>query len=205
MIKLETHCHSLGGSHCATSPNEILVEDYVLAGYGGVVITNHLSVYSYAYHKGETHAEKTRFYFSLVENLRKQFMPFGVKVFSGVEVRIPDSADQGAQEYMIYGVTEKDIMDNKPLFYYSQEELFRFADKKGYFMYQVHPFRDGIKCGDPRFLHGAEKFNGHFHHYNHNDLAEEFCRKNNLIGMSGTEYHHEHQPITSGMYIPETV
>lgn len=122
-----------------------------------------------------------------------------------MEVRIPDSANEGAQEYMIYGVTEKDMTDNKPLFYYSQEELFRFADKKGYFMYQVHPFRDGIKCGDPRFLHGAEKFNGHFHHYNHNDLAEEFCRKNDLIGMSGTDYHHERQPITSGIYIPETI
>ena len=128
MIKLETHCHSLGGSTCAKSPNEILVEDYIRAGYGGVVITNHFSVYSYSYHKGEIQAEKVRFYFSLVENLREQFKPLGIKVFSGVEVRIPDSANEGAQEYMIYGVTAKDMTDNKPLFYYSQVELFRFAD-----------------------------------------------------------------------------
>ena len=66
MIKLETHCHSIGGSGCATSPNEILIEDYVKAGYGGVVITNHISRVSCAYHKGETHAQKVRFYYSLI-------------------------------------------------------------------------------------------------------------------------------------------
>lgn len=206
MIKLETHCHSAGGSGCATSPNEILVEDYVKAGYGGVVITNHISRGCYEYHKGGTHAEKVRFYYSLIENLRELFKPKGVKVFWGSEIRVvPENGSVYGEEYTVYGITEKDMFDNKPFFTFTQEELFRFAEKRGLFMYQTHPFRDGVICGNPLFLHGVESFNGHFHHYNHNELAKEFCVKNNLIGMSGTDYHHERQPITAGIYIPDDI
>lgn len=206
MIKLETHCHTSGGSGCATSPNEILVQDYIRAGYGGVVITNHISKGSYDYHKGETHAEKVRFYYSMIDTLRERFKPFGVKVFWGSEIRlVPENGSIFGEEFTVYGITERDMRDNKPFYTFTQEELFRFAEKRWLFMYQTHPFRDGVKSGNPRFMHGAESFNGHFHHDNHNDLAAEFCKKNRLIGLSGTDYHHEHQPITAGIYIPESV
>ena len=205
MIKLETHCHSLGGSPCATSPNGILIEDYVKMGYGGIVLTNHISRASYNCHHGETHAEKVRFFFSLIERLTEEFKPFNVKVFWGTEVSVVCDRNIGYQEFTVYGITEKDMTDNKPLFTLTQEELFRFAEKRGLFMYQTHPFRDGVICGDPQFMHGAEAFNGHFHHYNHNDLAQEFCLNNGLIGMSGSDYHHENQPITAGIYVPENI
>ena len=206
MIKLETHCHTLGGSGCATSPDEILIEDYLRAGYGGVVVTNHISQGCYEYHKGETYAEKVRFYYSLIENLTEKFKPYGVKVFWGSEIRVvPENGSVFGEEFTVYGITEKDMTDSKPFFTYTQEELFRFAEKRGLFMYQTHPFRDGVICGNPRFMHGAEKFNGHFHHNNHNDKAAKFCEEHGLIGMSGTDYHHEHQPISAGIYLPENI
>ena len=206
MIKLETHCHTFGGSVCAISPNEILIEDYLNAGYGGIVITNHISRSCYEYHKGETHAEKVRFYYSMIENLTEKFKPYNVKVFWGSEIRIvPENGSVIGEEFTVYGISEKDMLDNKPFYTFTQEELFRFAEKRGLFMYQTHPFRDGVICGNPRFLHGAEIFNGHYHHYNHNGLAKDFCVKNGLIGMSGTDYHQAHQPITGGIYVPENI
>lgn len=206
MMKLETHCHSLGGSSCATAANERLIADYTRADYGGVVITNHISKSSYEFLQGETHAKKIRYYYSLIEMLTEQFKPFNVKVFFGAEIRA--AAENGGahgEEFTVYGITEKDMFDNKPLYEFSQEELFRFAEKRGLFMYQTHPFREGVKCGNPRFMHGAEMFNGHFHHYNYNALAERFCADNNLIGLSGTDYHHDFQPITAGIYVPKRI
>lgn len=206
MIKLETHCHSLGGSPCATADNDTIVEKYVRAGYGGIVVTNHISRDIYNYHKGNTHAEKVRFYYSLIDGLRERLKPHGIKVFCGTEIRVvPENGSIYGEEFMVYGISEKDMTDNKPFFTFTQEELFRFADKKGLFMYQTHPFRDGVLCGDPHFMHGAERFNGHFHHYNHNDKAEEFCAKYGLIAMSGTDFHHEEQPLTAGIYIPDRI
>ena len=206
MIKLETHCHSLGGSGCATADDNTLIEKYVSAGYGGIVITNHFSRDNYDYLKGDTHAEKVRFYYSLIDTLRERLKPYGVKVFCGAEIRIvPENGSVHGEEFMVYGITERDMTDSKPFFTYTQEELFRFAEKKGLFMYQTHPFRDGVLCGNPRFMHGAERFNGHFHHYNHNAKAEEFCDKYGLIGMSGTDFHNEEQPLTAGIYIPDGI
>ena len=72
-------------------------------------------------------------------------------------------------------------------------------------MYQTHPFRQGVTVGDARFMHGAESFNGHFHHVNNNVPAKEFCINNNLIEMSGTDFHDPGQPVTAGIYIPEDI
>ena len=72
-------------------------------------------------------------------------------------------------------------------------------------MYQTHPFRDGVTVGNPEFMHGAEAFNGHFHHENHNEQAKEFCRVNGLLPLSGTDYHHDPQPVTAGIYAPDDI
>ncbi|MBQ9485339.1 MAG: PHP domain-containing protein [Clostridia bacterium] len=206
MIKLETHSHTLGGSPCAKASDEDFVKDFVNAGYGGVVITNHISECFYKYHKGETHAEKVRFYYSLVENMRERLAPYGIKVFCGSEIRVlPENGRPQGEEYTVYGIPERLMYDSKPFFTFTQEELFRFAEKHGLFMYQTHPFRFGVQVGDPRFMHGAEAFNGHFHHYNFNALAKDFCIKNGLIQMSGSDYHHAGQSLVSGIYIPENI
>jgi hypothetical protein len=72
-------------------------------------------------------------------------------------------------------------------------------------MYQTHPYREGIVLGNPKYMHGAESFNGHYHHKNNNDLAKKFCFENGLVGLSGTDYHYDIQPITAGIYIPENI
>ena len=72
-------------------------------------------------------------------------------------------------------------------------------------MYKSHPFRTGEVFDNPLNMHGAESFNGHFHHKNNNDIAEKLCEQNNLIKMSGTDYHHNGQPITAGIFIPKEI
>ena len=54
-------------------------------------------------------------------------------------------------------------------------------------------------------MHGAEAFNGHFHHVNDNPKAKEFCAVNGLKGLSGTDYHGKNQPLLGGIYIPDWV
>jgi len=206
MIKLETHCHTKGGSSCADAADDVLIRKYVDAGYGGVVITNHISRGSYAYHCGETHADKVRFYFSLIENMREKFAPHNVKVFCGAEVRtLPQNGAKYGEEFMLYGITERLMRDTAPLFTFSQEELFRFAEKHGLFMFQTHPYREGVCVMNPKFMHGVEVFNGHFHHVNNNALAEIFRSEHGLIGLSGTDFYHDDQPLTAGIYVPESV
>ena len=69
MIKLETHCHSKGGSGCAHAPAEVAIEAYKMAGYGGIVITNHIHPEPYREYRGGNHKEKMDFWFSLADKL----------------------------------------------------------------------------------------------------------------------------------------
>lgn len=200
MIKIETHCHSFGGSECAHATAETLVEEYRAAGYGGAVLTNHLgSRILRDYYRIDDYVKCIDRFFSLYDEFKRIGDKVGFKTFYGAEIR-----DALGTEYMFYGFDRKFLYDNK-LHLKEQKEMFRLADKRGVFMYQTHPFRVGVTVGEARYLHGAEAFNGHFHHDNNNAQAEKFCRDNSLIMMSGTDYHDAGQPIAGGMFIPDDV
>lgn len=201
MIKFEMHAHTKGGSPCGYADAKTIVEDFLSQGYGGIVITNHYDKFNYENtFIGQSHKEKIDYFFSLYQGVKDLGDKEKLKVFYGVEVR-----DSLGDEYMLYGFKPKFLYDNKPLFLYTQKELFQMAEKENLFMYQTHPFRNGVKCGDPDYMHGAEIFNGHFHHYNNNEKADEFFVGKNLIRMVGTDYHRPHQPLTTHMEIPENV
>lgn len=200
MIKLEMHCHTFNTSSCANTPNDIIISKYVEKGYGGIVVTNHFDYNSYInYMEGQTHEQKVESFFNAIEDFSNECKKANLKCFWGVEVKTNSGV-----EYLVIGLDKNSFL-KKPLFEYSQQELFSLAESQGAFMYQTHPFRQGVIAGDPKYLHGAESFNGHYHHINNNDKALEFCVKNHLIGLSGTDYHHPDQPVTAGIYIREDI
>ncbi|MDY6367882.1 MAG: hypothetical protein SPL13_05165 [Clostridia bacterium] len=204
MIKLETHCHSLGGSGCAKCEPDYIVEKYKKQGYGGIVLTNHYCKVCYDEYPGRTHKQKLDFYFSLYKNFQKSCERANLKSFLGAEVRAV-TQDFEYKEFMLYGFDEKLFYDNPPLFHLNQKQMFEFASDNGLFMYQTHPFRVGVNLGDYRYMHGAESFNGHINHVNHNALANDFCDTYKLVKMSGTDYHDPDQTITGGILIPDDI
>ena len=73
MIKIETHCHSLGGSSCGTCSVEEIIEFYKDAGYGGIVLTNHYSKYIVeGYYGSKSDKEGVDRFFSLYDELKKK-------------------------------------------------------------------------------------------------------------------------------------
>ena len=200
MIKIETHAHT-GGSWCALCELKEIFQHYKNFGYGGIVVTNH---YSYSECKGHgfsNYRDYAKYFFSLIESAVEMGKKFDMKVFYGAEVRL----NSDNTEYVLYGFDKNFLLDNANLWEFTQEQLFKIANANGLFMYQSHPCRDGVRPSNPRFLHGAESFNGHFHHVNNNVPAKKFCISNNLIEMSGTDFHDPGQPITAGIYIPEEI
>ena len=205
MIKLETHCHLKGGSGCAHAPIDVGINEYKRDGYDGVVLTNHIHPLFYNRdYPGNTHKEKMDYWFSLADKFIELGRKAGIKTFIGAEIyaRLEDGR---YTEFMIYGFDRKFLYDNKPLFELTQKELFALAEKNRLFMYQTHPCREFVITSDPKYLHGAEKFNGHILHKNNNEQAIRFCTENNLKCMSGTDYHDEGQTIIGGIYIPDNI
>ena len=202
MIKVELHAHCKGGSGCAFVPAKDLIREYKDAGYNGIVLTNHICESEFNKYPGETRKEKLDFYFSLYEDTKREGEKQGLKVFLGAEIR---AKEDYFIEFMIYGFEKELLYNSTDLFTLNQKELFEFCEKNGIFMYQTHPFRRGVTCGDPKYLHGAEAFNGHVNHVNNNAQANEFCEKNGLIKLCGTDFHDPNQPKTSYALIPDDV
>ena len=203
MIKLETHCHAGGASPCGDCPVDKVIEYYKKENYGGIVLTNHYTrVIIELWYGAKSDAEGVEKYLSFYDVFKKKGEEAGLKIFFGMEISLKSTLT----EYMVYGIDDKQFLyDNPRIDELSQKELFELVNKNGLFMYQTHPFRTGVVAGDPKYLHGAESFNGHFHHVNSNDMANRFCEENGLIKLSGSDMHHEGQPVTGGIYIPENI
>ncbi len=204
MLKIQTHCHLKGSSRCAHATSDELIEDLLKEGFDGAVITNHYCYNYFINYPCESNKEKLDCYFNIINEFEEKAKKVGLKSFYGSEVQIylPDGL---YADYVIYGFEPKFLYDNKPLYEYGQKELFALCDKNNVMLYQAHPFRKGITIGDPKYMHGAEYFNGHVNHYNNNNLAREFCDKYNLVKMSGCDYHDKGQPLLGGIYVPDTV
>lgn len=199
-MKVEMHCHT-DGSTCADYNINDIVKEYVKAGFGGIVVTNHYAFKEYERQGFSNPSEYAKAFLSWIEDAEKAGKEQNLKIFFGMEVRLK----YNNTEYMLYGFEKNFVLENPELYNLTQEQLFDLANKHNIFMYQTHPFRDGVVAGNPKFMHGAECFNGHYHHNNNNKLAKEFCENNNLVKVVGTDFHHDDQPITTAILVPDEI
>lgn len=203
MIKTELHCHSSGPSICADVTDSQLINEYKKAGYQAIILTNHINS-SFNNYPGTDYKDKVNYYFSAIENIKSLAQKENMKIFYGAEV-VALTDDGVHQEFLLIGFDKQFLYDNNLVNKYSQKELFELAQKNNLFMCQTHPFRTGEKLGDPRYMHGAEGYNGHYHHDNYNEKALEFCRVNGIKIMAGNDYHHSGQPLIACIYLPESI
>ena len=202
MLKTELHAHTKGASGCAFVLAKDLIKEYKDAGFDAVVITNHIAENEFIKYPGETRKEKLDYYLSLFDDAKREGEKLGIKVFLGAEIR---AKEDYFIEFMIYGFDREFLYNAPDLFTLNQRELFNLCEENGLLLYQTHPFRRGVTCGDPKFIHGAEAFNGHVNHVNSNALALDFCEKNNLIKLCGTDFHDPSQPKPCYALIPEDI
>lgn len=202
MIKIELHVHSLGGSWCAHASAAQIAERFKNEGYGAVMITNHYSERCFmTEYPAKDFKGKIDYFFSLFDEVKSECEKVGLKAFCGTEVAVKPCGT----EYVLVGFDRDFLYNNDYLFKLTQEQLFKLAEENNLFMYQPHPARHGVKFGNPEFMHGAEWFNSHLHHNNHNVLAEEFCKQNKLIRVSGNDFHVPDQPLIGGALIPNSI
>ena len=203
MKKIEFHCHTKGQSVCADVLDEALINDYVQNGYDGIVITNHLNG-TFNKYPGDTYEQKVDYLFSAIDRIKDKAKGLPLEIFCGLEI-VALTDDGIHQEFIMIGIDKEFLLKNPLHSRYNQKELFRIAQNNGFFMYQTHPFRNGEKTGDPRYMHGAEAFNAHYHHDNNNEKAQKFCKENGLKMLAGNDYHHQGQPLIACGYIPKKI
>ena len=192
----EMHFHTKNTSNCANVPAEIAVEEYIKAGYDGIVVTDHLSPSTYMKYGRELLSWKKKVDFFLRGYKEALKTANGrINVLLGMELRFRHS--EGDNDYLVYGITEEFLYSHPELLSLNSRKFYELCQKNGVLVFQAHPFRVGMKVTNPKHLNGVEIFNGNPRHNSSNDIAETWAKKYDLMVTSGSDYH-EIEDLGSG-------
>lgn len=205
-FKTELHCHSARVSACATHSDEELLQKYIDSGYTSVVLTNHLSRFTFGADKRAPYAgsadwqEKMDHYFAGIEALRHAASG-RIHVLWGVEICL----DGTTSDYLVHGLDEAFYRANPDLLQIDVETLSKRVREAGGLFYQAHPFRNRMGVTPPELLDGIEIYNAHPRHDSRNDIAAAWAEKFGLRGIAGSDLHHEWDTPCSGILTNEPI
>lgn len=199
--KIDMHVHTMEGSPDAKIPARELVRLYKEAGYGAIVITEHVCENSPKLPMEERIEKWTSGY----REAKDEGDKIGVQVFLGAEVRLERA---GGEDYLVYGLEMENVewlmrtLDSAQTI----AELSEAVRVNGFFFAQAHPFRGECRVQEPELLDGVEAFNGKPRGLpNNNHLAFDFAVANDLVMISGSD---THQPIDiahGGLKMPREI
>ncbi len=192
----EMHLHTKETSNCAHIPAKTAVEEYIKAGYDGIVVTDHLSPSTYMKYGRELlpWSKKVDFFLRGYKAVKKAAAG-RIDVLLGMELRFRTS--EGDNDYLVYGINEEFLYKTPKLLEMNIKSFYELAHKNGFLVFQAHPFRVGMKVTNPKFLDGIEVFNGNPRHNSSNDIAVAWAKKYDLMVSSGSDYH-EIEDLGSG-------
>ena len=194
---IELHAHTKEVSGCGRVAVNDVIDRYHNAGYDGIVISNHLSIYSLGYEKAEkSWDEFVDSYLAPVKEGREYAKKYGMKVFFGCELRF--SCDK-YNDFLLYGMTEEFLRNNPGIIDMSIAQFAPIAKENGILIYQAHPFRDWIQVIPTEYLFGIEVNNGHPRHESRNDFARLWADTHGLSMISGSDFHEEGDEAHGGI------
>lgn len=192
----ETHLHTCEASKCG----EIHGEDYIPymmgKGYSGMIVTDHFFNGNTCVPSDLSWEEKVSVYCSGYERALKAAEGKDFNVMFGVEFNF------NKDEYLIYGIDKKWLLDNECIMQMNRHELFEAVHKAGGIMIQAHPFRERNYLSDiklaPSCVDGIEVYNA-ANSANMNALGYEYCSKLGLPMTAGSDIHFYRDNEMGGM------
>jgi len=207
----EPHVHTDEVSPCGKVPADEVIRIYVSAGYTGCIITDHYYARNLKpqNHPGGTRRNRQRreeswqramdWYLSGYRLAKEAGKRYDFDVFLGIEL----TPNETTADILIYGLTEDFLYSHPRLYELSLNELKALADKTDLLLVEAHPFRPTVTLIDPRFLHGAEVYNGNMRHDSQNLRAKEWARQNDLLMISGSDFHLPEDAARGGVCLSE--
>ena len=172
------------------------------AGYQGIVFTDHFNQ-EYFNRLGDLNWEDMiDCYLEGFRCARRDADSLDMDVLWGLELRFTENDN----DYLVYGL-EEDVLKSLRFVHKTSIRSFmdQLKDTEDILVYQAHPFRDGCSLVDPLIVDGLEIHNGNPRHDSRDALAAEIARENNLLVISGSDFHRPGDLDTGGIFLPERV
>ncbi len=200
-FRIDTHVHTSEVSTCARVPARDVVKLYKLAGYDGIVITDHYNSWSFETYGVKTWPRIMDRYLSGYREAREEGERVGLVVLPGMEITFdgPYYAD-----FLVYGLDPEYLYHFPALHKLGLRRFRELVVPLGAFVSHAHPFRAGCTPADPSLIDAVEVYNGG------NDPAEnrralEFARRHGLPELSGSDFHHRSAVGRGGVVLPDRV
>jgi hypothetical protein len=195
----ETHLHTIEGSACSDTPGKEYIEHMKKIGYSGIIVTDHFFNGNSAVPRHLPWEEKVELYCKGYEHALEAAKGTAFKVFFGVEFAFT------GDEYLLYGVDKKWLLDNPQIMDMTRKELHEAVRAVGGIMVQAHPYRERGYLSTihlaPNDVDGVECFNAENPDWQ-NGLGYQYCLEHNFIMSGGSDIHHLTQKHMGAMSFP---
>ena len=204
MPKYEMHIHTAECDLVAKVSGKEMVHLYQVAGYAGMVVTDHyFNIFYDGFAEevaGASHQKIIDRWLKGYYAARNEGEKIGFTVLPGAEVRF----DGTTNDYLVYGVTE-DFFYHAPLLnrLKNVKELLEVLPQE-VCVVQAHPFRENMTVCDPSPLFGIEIYNGGTEKFR-NELAKIYAEHYGKAMTSGSDFHGKNALARGGIITPEPI
>ncbi len=195
----ETHLHTIEASACSKTPAKDYIEYMLGLGYSGIIVTDHFFNGNCSIPKDLPWDERVELYCKGYEHALEAAKGTDLTVMFGIEFNF-----QG-DEYLLYGVDKKWLLDNPEIMEMSRSELHECVNKAGGIMIQAHPYRErGYLSAihlSPNTVDGVEVYNSGNPDYQ-NGLGYVYAKEHDFLTTAGSDIHYFNQGDMAGMSFP---
>lgn len=194
----ETHMHTSEASACSGTEGRKFIKYMSELGYSGIIITDHFFNGNSCVPKDLPWEKRVEMYCSGYKHALQEAKETGsdLNVMFGIEYNFK------GDEFLLYGVDEKWLLDNPDIMEKDRFEVYRSVHDYGGIMIQAHPYRERGYLSEihltPSVCDGAEVYNAGNPDWQ-NSLAYEYAAERKFRMSSGSDIHNPGQPDMGGM------
>ena len=200
--KYEIHAHTAEVSSCGHVPAAQAVRMYKDAGYQGIVFTDHFNEEYFERLEESDWSGMIDRYLEGYQAAAEEGEKLDMDILWGLELRFTENKN----DYLVYGL---DVSALKGLEFIHRSTIADFmefvGDREDLLVFQAHPFRDGCTLVNPLVVHGLEVHNGNPRHDSRDHRAAQIARENELLIISGSDFHRPGDLATGGIYLRRRV
>ena len=196
-VKCDPHVHTGGINTCCPELYPSVIDKKVAQGYQMAVLTNHSQSW---YCSPDKHKEFMERHLEEFTHASAYAKDKGLTLLLGLEVTVKNPS---GTDWLLYGVTERFMLNAPCLYQLTQKELFEYCKINGVIMIQAHPFRYHPQIANPAYTHGIE-INCSSRDLQYKDEILRMASEYSLMVTCGTDFHGSN-PFHGGLYVPEWV
>ena len=198
----ETHLHTVEASACGRVSGSDYIDFMKNKGFQGMIVTDHFFNGNSCVPRDLSWDKRVRQYMSGYRKALEAAEGKDFDVLFGVEYCFE------GDEYLIYGVDGRWLLQNDDILGCSREEVYRRVHEEGGIMVQAHPYRDRhylseiILAGE--ITDAVEIYNA-ANPDNENALGYQYAKELDVPVTAGSDLHFFHENALGGMLLPHRI